>query len=64
MYRYTPKPAKANVYECVVYLHDYERIIRIKKIYNKDKYCDCVILNENEIDILYNLIKADLVVKE
>lgn len=64
-YRYSSKPAKAYVYECVVYLYDYERIIRMKKLYDEDKYHDdCIILDGDELDILYDLIKANLVVKE
>lgn len=51
--RYSSKEAKNYVYESVIYLYDYERIIRIDKLTNKD-----------DLNILYDLIKADLIVKE
>lgn len=53
IYRYSLKEAKNYVYESVIYLYDYERIIRIDKLTNKD-----------DLNILYDLIKADLIVKE
>ena len=53
IYRYSSKEAKNYVYESVIYLYDYERIIRIDKLTNKD-----------DLNILYDLIKADLIVKE
>jgi len=53
IYRHSSKEAKNYVYESVIYLYDYERIIRIDKLTNKD-----------DLNILYDLIKADLIVKE
>ena len=53
IYRYSSKEGKNYVYESVIYLYDYERIIKIDKLTNKD-----------DLNILYDLIKADLIVKE
>ena len=52
IYRYSSKEAKNYVYESVIYLYDYERIIKIDKLTNK-----------YDLNILYDLIKADLVEK-
>lgn len=52
VYRYSSKEAKNYVYESVIYLYDYDRIIRVDKL-----------TDNNDISILYDLIKANLVEK-
>lgn len=51
-YRYSSKKARDYIYESVIYLNDYERIVMIDKCNDK-----------NDLNIIYDLIKANLVEK-
>lgn len=52
IYRYSSEQPKESLYRSVIYLYDYKRIINIDKCKNK-----------NDLDILYDLIQANLIEK-